>query len=153
MGVSQNGDESTVYASLAFDDRVRVAPKPWLLAAEPTPVAIASKVDDLFGEWAKPDSPGCAVAVVRGGRVVYAKGYGMADLEHGVAITPRTVFYIGSVGKQFTAYAVVKLAQQGKLARRRDPQASPRVPRFRAADYHPALDSPHQRAARLLRAA
>ena len=87
-----------------------------LLAAEPTPEAIASKVDDLFGEWAKPDSPGCALAVVRGGRVVYAKGYGMADLEHGVAITPRTVFYIGSVGKQFTAYAVVKLAHQGKLA-------------------------------------
>jgi CubicO group peptidase (beta-lactamase class C family) len=85
-------------------------------AAEPSPEAIAAKVDALFGEWAKPDSPGCAVAVVRGGRILYAKGYGMADLEHDVAITPRTVFYIGSISKQFTAYAVVKLAQQGRLA-------------------------------------
>jgi uncharacterized protein (TIGR03067 family) len=85
-------------------------------ARAPSPGPIAAEVDALFAEWAKPDSPGCAVAVVRGGRVVHAKGYGMADLEHGVPITPRTVFYVGSVSKQFTAYAVVRLAQQGKLS-------------------------------------
>ena len=85
-------------------------------AAESSPDSTAAKVDALFAEWAKPDSPGCAVAVVRGGTILYAKGYGMADLEHGIPITPRTVFYIGSVGKQFTAYAVVRLAQQGKLS-------------------------------------
>jgi CubicO group peptidase (beta-lactamase class C family) len=85
-------------------------------AAAPSPGPIAAKVDALFAEWAKPDSPGCAVAVVRGGRVLYAKGYGMADLEHNVPITPRTVFYVGSVSKQFTAYAVVQLAEQGKLS-------------------------------------
>ncbi len=81
-----------------------------------SPVLVPAKVDALFAEWAKPDSPGCAVAVVRGGKILYAKGYGMADLEHDIPITPRTVFYIGSVGKQFTAYAVVRLAQQGKLS-------------------------------------
>jgi CubicO group peptidase (beta-lactamase class C family) len=85
-------------------------------AAEPSSGAIAATVDALFAEWARPDSPGCAVAVVREDRILHAKGYGMADLEHDVPITPRTVFYIGSVGKQFTAYAVVQLSQQGKLA-------------------------------------
>ena len=84
--------------------------------ADPATGTIAVKVDALFAEWAKPDSPGCAIAVVRGGTVVYAKGYGMADLEHDIPITPQTVFYIGSVSKQFTAYAVAKLARQGKLS-------------------------------------
>jgi CubicO group peptidase (beta-lactamase class C family) len=85
-------------------------------AAEPSADLIAAKVDALFADWAKPDFPGCAVAVVRGGKILYAKGYGMADLEHDIPITPRTVFYIGSVSKQFTAYAVVRLAGQGKLS-------------------------------------
>jgi uncharacterized protein (TIGR03067 family) len=97
-------------------------------ARAPSPGPIAAKVDALFAEWAKPDSPGCAVAVVRGGRVLYAKGYGMADLEHNVPITPRTVFYIGSVSKQFTAYAVVRLAQQGKLSL--DDEARKYLPEF-----------------------
>ena len=85
-------------------------------AAEPAPDPIAARVDALFAQWAKPDSPGCAVGVVRGGKILLARGYGMADLEHDIPITPRTVFYIGSVGKQFTAYAVVRLAQQGKIS-------------------------------------
>jgi CubicO group peptidase (beta-lactamase class C family) len=83
---------------------------------ETPPNPMPAKVDALFAEWAKPDSPGCAVAVVRGGKILYAKGYGMADLEHDIPITPQSVFYIGSVGKQFTAYAVVRLAGQGKLS-------------------------------------
>jgi len=85
-------------------------------AAEPAPDPIAARVDALFAEWAKPDSPGCAVGVVRAGKILLARGYGMADLEHDIPITPRTVFYIGSVGKQFTAYAMVRLAQQGKIS-------------------------------------
>ncbi len=83
---------------------------------ETPPNPMPAKVDALFAEWAKPDSPGCAVAVVRGRKILNAKGYGMANLEHDIPITPRTVFYIGSVGKQFTAYAIVRLAQQGKLS-------------------------------------
>ena len=59
--------------------------------------------------------PAQAVAVVKGGEVSFAKGYGMADLEHDVPITPRTAFYIGSVTKQFTAFAIVKLVQEGQL--------------------------------------
>ncbi|MEM1054458.1 MAG: serine hydrolase domain-containing protein [Bacteroidota bacterium] len=62
-----------------------------------------------------PGSPGGAVAVVRAGEVVFAKGYGAAHLEHEAPITPETVFYIGSVGKQFTAFAIAMLAERGMI--------------------------------------
>ena len=52
----------------------------------------------------------------RGGKPVLAKGYGMADLEHDVPITPDTIFEAGSVSKQFTAAAVLLLARDGKLS-------------------------------------
>jgi N-acyl-D-amino-acid deacylase len=60
--------------------------------------------------------PGMAVAVVRGGEVVAARGYGLADVEHNVAVTPDTIFQSGSLGKQFTAVAVMLQVEDGKLA-------------------------------------
>lgn len=78
--------------------------------------ALAAEVDRLFAEWDKGGGPGYAVAVVRDGRLVHARGYGMADLEHDVRLTPRSVFDIGSTSKQFTAAAVLMLARQGKLS-------------------------------------
>src|SRR5215510_7699964 len=53
-------------------------------------------VDEVFVDLAKPGSPGCALAVARGGRIIYEKGYGLANLEEKVNITPQTVFDIGS---------------------------------------------------------
>ena len=73
------------------------------------------RIDRLFARWDKPDSPGCAVGVLRDGRFVYERGYGMANLDYGVPITPRTVFYVGSVTKQFTAALAAMLAIDGKL--------------------------------------
>ena len=81
-----------------------------------TPDPLASRVDAVFAEYDKPDSPGCAVGVYRDGRIAYSRGYGMANLEHGVPITPRTVFYTGSVSKQFTGFSMALLAQQGKIS-------------------------------------
>lgn len=80
------------------------------------PDALAPEVDRLFAEWDKGGGPGYAVAVVRDGKVVHARGYGMADLEHEVRLTPRSVFDIGSTSKQFTAAAVLLLARQGKIS-------------------------------------
>ena len=60
-----------------------------------TPLEI-TKIDQVFADYAKPDSPGCSLAVYRNGRIAYAQGYGMASLELGVPITPQTVFDIGS---------------------------------------------------------
>jgi CubicO group peptidase (beta-lactamase class C family) len=72
-------------------------------------------VDALFATWDAPDSAGCALGVYRDGAIVYSRGYGMADLERAVPITPRSLFDLGSTSKQFTAASIVLLAEQGKL--------------------------------------
>src|SRR6201981_283529 len=82
------------------------------LAAEPT----AQKVDDLFAAFSKPGSPGCSVGVIRNGSFVYKKSFGYASLELGVPLTPQSVFYVGSVSKQFTAASVVLAAEQDYLS-------------------------------------
>jgi CubicO group peptidase (beta-lactamase class C family) len=78
--------------------------------------ALTDKVDRIFTEWNTTSSPGCALAVVKDGHIVYEHGYGMANLELSVAITPQSVFDIGSVSKQVTAMAIVLLAQDRKLS-------------------------------------
>ena len=76
----------------------------------------AAEVDKLFEKIDTTVTPGCALSVMQGGRIVYERGYGMADLDHNVAIMPTTVFHVASMSKQFTAAAIVMLAQQGKLS-------------------------------------
>jgi CubicO group peptidase (beta-lactamase class C family) len=87
-------------------------------AQQPTPSGNAPdpRVDAIFAEWDRSDSPGCALGVYRDGSIVYARGYGMADLERGVPITPATIFDIGSTSKQFAAVSIVLLAQDGLLS-------------------------------------
>ena len=77
---------------------------------------MAKQVDGVFTKWNRADSPGCALGVYRGGKIVYKRGYGMEDLNEDVHITPGTVFHVASMSKQFTAASVVLLAQQGKLS-------------------------------------
>src|SRR5262249_3958167 len=60
--------------------------------------------------------PGMALAVAKEGTVVLAKGYGLANVEHNLPVKPETIFKSGSVGKQFTATAVMVLVEEGKLA-------------------------------------
>jgi CubicO group peptidase (beta-lactamase class C family) len=76
----------------------------------------AAKIDRLFAPWDRADSPGAAVVVVKDGAVVYQHGYGCADLEHRIPITPQTLFDVASVAKQFTGLSVAMLVQQGKLS-------------------------------------
>ena len=73
------------------------------------------RTDSVFRALDRSDGPGCAVGVFRNGAVRYARGYGMANLELGVAITPHTVFDVGSVSKQFTAMSILLLQKDGKL--------------------------------------
>ncbi|HJQ67771.1 MAG TPA: serine hydrolase domain-containing protein [Blastocatellia bacterium] len=75
----------------------------------------ASEIDKIFG-WAKPDAPGCSVAVSQNGKLVVNKAYGSADLERDVPIKPETVFDAGSVRKQFVAAAILLLVEDGKLS-------------------------------------
>lgn len=77
---------------------------------------LAAQVDKVFAQFDKPDSPGCALAVIKDGQIVHKRGYGMADLDHDIPIKPDTVFHVASVSKQFTAMAILLLAKQGKLS-------------------------------------
>jgi len=61
-------------------------------------------------------SPGLALAVIRDGDVVFKRGWGLANLEYDIPVTPATVFHVASVSKQFTAFAIARLIQQGKLS-------------------------------------
>lgn len=85
-------------------------------AAAPAPDERDSKVDAIFERWNSPDTPGCVCAVIEAGRVTYAKGYGMADLEHNAHLTPDSVFYIASTSKQFTAASIALLSLDGRLS-------------------------------------
>lgn len=80
------------------------------------PDSVARRVDSVFIAFDKPTSPGCALGIYNAGEIAYARGYGSANLEHGVAIAPRTVFDLGSTSKQFTAMSVTLLEQDGKLS-------------------------------------
>jgi CubicO group peptidase (beta-lactamase class C family) len=80
----------------------------------------ASAATDHIGDFVndnlkKKQIPGCAVMVRHNGKVALLRGYGIANIEHGVRVTPQTVFQSGSIGKQFTAMAVMTLIEQKKL--------------------------------------
>lgn len=74
------------------------------------------RVDSLFSRYTVGDSPGLAVALVRDGKVLLARGYGLANLEHRIPITDSTVFDVASISKQFTGLAVAMLLQQGRIS-------------------------------------
>jgi CubicO group peptidase (beta-lactamase class C family) len=78
--------------------------------------SLSDKVDKIFARWDSGDSPGCALAVIKVGHIVYKRGYGMADLDHNIPIGPVSIFHVASISKQFTAAAIVLLAQEGKLS-------------------------------------
>jgi len=74
-----------------------------------------AKIDELFLDWNKPNTPGVALGVIKNGELIYSKGYGVADLEHDVPITPSSVFYMASVSKQFITMGILLLEEQGKI--------------------------------------
>jgi CubicO group peptidase (beta-lactamase class C family) len=84
-------------------------------AAQPSQKDLAAYADQLFSAAFPADQPGAAVLVIDDGQVVLRKGYGLANVELGVPVSPEMVFEIGSVTKQFTAAAILMLQEQGKL--------------------------------------
>ena len=73
-------------------------------------------IDNIFSSFNDSKKPGAAVAVVKGDSIIFSKGYGSANLEYGLPVSPTTVFHIASVSKQFTVFAVLLLEQEGKLS-------------------------------------
>jgi CubicO group peptidase (beta-lactamase class C family) len=103
-------------------------------AAQAAPPALnldPKKIDRVFADY-NGTTPGCAIGLYRNGKILFARGYGLADLNHRVPIEPRTVFDIGSTSKQFTALAIVLLAHDGKLSLK-----------DRVSQYLPALSPAH----------
>src|SRR3984885_2179116 len=76
----------------------------------------SKKVDEIFAKWDRTDSPGCALSVMQGGKIIYKHAYGMANLDHDVILTTDTPFHVASISKQFTAASIVLLEQDGKLS-------------------------------------
>ena len=72
-------------------------------------------IDSIFAQFNKADVPGCALGIIKDGKLIYAKGYGMANMEYQIPNDANSVFRIGSTSKQFTAACIVLLAEKGKL--------------------------------------
>ena len=87
-------------------------------AGAQAPDSVLTRIDSVVNaEMSRQHIPGVGLAVVgRNGAVLYARGYGEANVEHHVPVTSRTVFQSGSVGKQFTSAAVMLLVEEGKIA-------------------------------------
>lgn len=75
-----------------------------------------AQIDAVFAQWNTPDRPGIAVGILNDGEIVYTQGYGLANLEHRIAIRPETRFYVGDLAKEFTVYALLLLEQRGQLS-------------------------------------
>ncbi|HWA33118.1 MAG TPA: serine hydrolase domain-containing protein [Cyclobacteriaceae bacterium] len=87
-----------------------------LLACEGDKSSQNDQVDALFSKYNSKTTPGCALAVIENGAIVYKKGYGMANLEYDIPNTTATVFDIASVSKQFAGLAISTLVQEGKIS-------------------------------------
>src|SRR5688572_3888591 len=86
-------------------------------AAQPSDRQGDPRIDAYVrSEMSRQKIPGVAVGVVRKGVVTLAQGYGLANVEHDIKVTPATIFQSGSVGKQFTAAVVMLLVEEAKLS-------------------------------------
>jgi CubicO group peptidase (beta-lactamase class C family) len=83
--------------------------------AQSLPDSTAQKINNIFSSFTE-KTPGCAVAVIKDGAVVFQKGYGQANLEYAVPITPNTIFHIASESKQYVAFCMLMLEKEGKLS-------------------------------------
>jgi len=139
---TDSGSESVSFFSKAKGDyRIEIAPfdenagpgeyAVEIIRLEKAGRTPARKIDQLLALVDRPDSPGAAVAVIQDGKTIYKKGFGSAQLEYEIPITPSTIFHVASVSKQFTAFAVAMLADQGKLSLDDDVRKHiPEVPDF-----------------------
>jgi CubicO group peptidase (beta-lactamase class C family) len=103
------------FAALPLISFLLILQRPSLLVAEQKAVDFTELESVLLKELKETNTPGAAVAVVSGDRVVFAKGYGVSNIENGAPVTPDILFRIGSVTKMFTATLLVTLAEEQKI--------------------------------------
>ena len=102
---------SALFSALGLTVLLRTGP----LAQRPE-TDLSTRLDATLSATFEGDAPGAAVIVVHHGKPVFRKGYGLANLETKTPMRPDMVFQIGSVTKQFTAIAILMLAERGKLS-------------------------------------
>src|SRR5438067_11892787 len=100
----------------------------------PTTEGLSNRVDAVAKQMLSRHAAGVSVAVARDGRVIFARGYGMANVEHSVAVTPDTVFHIASISKNILAAVVLQLVDEGKL--RLDDDVTKYVPEAPTHGHH-----------------
>jgi CubicO group peptidase (beta-lactamase class C family) len=88
---------------------------PVLMSQPANPQQFSKQVDRLFTGRIKASEPGAALVVTVKGKPIFKNCYGLADLEHKVPITSKTMFNLASVAKQFTAFAILLLEKEGKI--------------------------------------
>lgn len=88
----------------------------FLACAQPGEKELQKQIDALASSLVKPGQPGATIAVAKGDKIIFSKGYGSANPEYDIPNTPSTVFHVASVSKQFTAFAIAMLAEQGKIS-------------------------------------
>lgn len=95
--------------------------------------SVTGRVNKLFAQWDKSDSPGCALGIVKDGRLIYKRGYGMANLDYNIPISSQSVFDVKSITKQFTAMGILLLEKQGKISLDDDiHKYLPELPRYQS---------------------
>lgn len=87
-----------------------------ILKIKPKAKTPNEQIDEILANWDTKNTPGAAVAVVKDNKIIFKKGYGLANLEYNIPVSPSTVFHIASVSKQFTVFAALLLEKQGKLS-------------------------------------
>ena len=88
---------------------------PFQLMGQTLHDSVTRKIDSLFNRYTT-TTPGCAVAIIKNDKLVFKKGYGMSTLEYNVPISPSSIFHIASESKQYVAFCMLLLEQQGKLS-------------------------------------
>ena len=78
--------------------------------------SIENKVNDIFKSWSSEETPGGSIIISKGDRTIFENNYGLADLEHEIPISSKTKFYAGSDSKQFVAFSILLLEEEGKLS-------------------------------------
>src|SRR5580698_3867179 len=122
ISMTRIASHNVLFSTLTLGLALTFAATAAVAAADKANAAVApansgdAQIDAAFKEWNSSNTPGASVAVIDKGKIVFAKGYGIANLEYDVPIKPQTIFHVASVSKQFTAMAVVLLESDGKLS-------------------------------------
>ncbi len=100
------------------------------LAAQTSAAETSQAIDGVFAEYDRTSGPGCAVGVAEAGRLIFARGYGIGQMDHRIPLSGESVFYLASVSKQFAAAAILIAEHEGDLSL--DDPVSAHIPEFPA---------------------